>query len=161
MLKLLTLSAMNAEHARSVKLEPTSVCLSVCLSVSLSLCLSVSLSVRPFHHPAATRRCGGFAAVGPAARRYRSTAALPALSSKCGQCHVVSWRSELNTDLLYRMGQKTGPLTHDHNSLNSGHESVAPFFGTPCIYTALFHHLMLVAQNEWINMQQTENKQTR
>ena len=31
--KLLTLSAMYAEHARSVKLEPTSVCLSVCLSV--------------------------------------------------------------------------------------------------------------------------------
>jgi len=62
----------------------------VCLSVCLSACLSVCLSVRPFHHPAATRRCGGFAAVGPAARRYRSTAALPALSSKCGQCHVVS-----------------------------------------------------------------------
>ena len=33
---------------------------------------------------------GGFAAVGPAARRYRSIAARPALSSKCEQCHVVS-----------------------------------------------------------------------
>jgi len=31
----------------------------------------------------------GFAAVGPATRRYRSIAARPALSSKCGQCPVV------------------------------------------------------------------------
>jgi len=38
--------------------------------------------------------------VGPAARRYRSTAARPALSSKCEQCHVVSRRRKLNTDLL-------------------------------------------------------------
>jgi len=32
-------------------------------------------------HPAAARRCCGFAALGPAARRYRSIAARPALSS--------------------------------------------------------------------------------
>ena len=36
-------------------------------SVSLSLCMSVHTS----HHSAAARRCGGFAAVGQAARRYR------------------------------------------------------------------------------------------
>ena len=39
-------------------------------------------------HPAAVRRCGGFAAVGPVGRRYRSTAARSA--GECGQCHVVS-----------------------------------------------------------------------
>ena len=38
---------------------------------------SVCLSVRP-SHPAATRRCCGFAAVGPASRRYRPIAARPA-----------------------------------------------------------------------------------
>jgi len=37
-----------------------------------SVCLS---------HPAAARRCCGFAAVGPAARRYRSIAARPVGSS--------------------------------------------------------------------------------
>jgi len=47
--------------------------------------LSTRLSVRPSHH------CGRFAAVGPAARRCRSVAARPALSSKCAQCHVLSW----------------------------------------------------------------------
>ena len=52
-----------------------------------SLCLS--------HHSANARRCGGFAAVRPAVRRYRSIAARPALSSKCEQCHVVSWRRTL------------------------------------------------------------------
>ena len=42
-----------------------------------SVCLSVCLS----HRSTAARRCCGFAAVGPAARRYRSIAARPALSS--------------------------------------------------------------------------------
>ena len=51
-------------------------------------------SVCPSH------RCGGFAAVGPAARRYRSIAARPALSSKCEQCRVASRRRKLNTDLF-------------------------------------------------------------
>jgi len=55
---------------------------------------SVCVSVRPSH------RCGGFAAVGPAARRYRSIAARPALSSKCEQCRVASRRRKLNTDLF-------------------------------------------------------------
>jgi len=50
----------------------------------------VRLSVCPPHNTAAARRCGGFAAVGPAARRYRSIAARPALSSKREQCHAVS-----------------------------------------------------------------------
>jgi len=48
-------------------------------------------SVRPVclsHHSAGARRCSGFAAVG---RKYWSIAARPALSSKCDQCHVVSW----------------------------------------------------------------------
>ena len=57
-----------------------------CMKVS-GVCLSVCLSyLRPPHASA-----GGFAAVGPAGRRYRSIAARPALSSKCKQCHVVSW----------------------------------------------------------------------
>jgi len=37
--------------------------------------------------------------VGPAGRRYRSIAA--AAASECGQCHVVSVRSELNTGLIF------------------------------------------------------------
>jgi len=57
--------------------------------------MSVRLTV-PLSRPAAARRCCGFAAVGPAARRYRLFAARPAgrggqqqprrstaLSSKC------------------------------------------------------------------------------
>ena len=48
------------------------------------------LSVCPSHSSAAARRCGGFAAVGPAGWRCRSIAARPALSSKREQCHVVS-----------------------------------------------------------------------
>ena len=38
-------------------------------------------SIRPSHHLNATRNCCRFAAVGPAARRYRSIAARLALSS--------------------------------------------------------------------------------
>jgi len=51
-------------------------------SVRLSVCLS--------HHLTATRRCSGFAALGPAARRYRSIAARPAPSSKREQRQFVS-----------------------------------------------------------------------
>ena len=40
------------------------------------------------------------AAVCTAASRYPSTAARPTLSSKCEQCHVVSWRRKLNTDFF-------------------------------------------------------------
>ena len=71
--------------AGSMKLSGVrpSVCLSVCPTTSVP-----SL--------AAARRCGGFAAVGPAGRRYRSIAARPALSSNCEQCHVVSGRRKLN-----------------------------------------------------------------
>jgi len=57
-----------------------------------SVCLS--------HQSTAAAACGEFAAVGPAGGRYRSIAARPALSSKCDQCHVVSWRTKLNTDLF-------------------------------------------------------------
>jgi len=51
-----------------------------------SVCLSVCLSRRS----TAAAACDGFAAVGPAGRRYQSIAARPALSSNCEQCHVVS-----------------------------------------------------------------------
>jgi len=64
---------------------------------------SVRLSVRPSHHSAATRRCGGFAAVCPAATRYRPIAARPALSSKGERCRVVNSTqlnsTQLNTEL--------------------------------------------------------------
>jgi len=66
----------------------------VCLS-------SIQLSV-----PSAAHRCGGFASVGLAARRYRSIAAWPVLgSSSCERCHVVSWCRKLNTDLFARWQQ--------------------------------------------------------
>ena len=55
------------------------------------------LSVRPSHHSVGARSCDGFAAAGPAAGKYRSTAARPALSNKREQCHVVSWRGTLNS----------------------------------------------------------------
>jgi len=54
--------------------------------VRLSVCLSICLS----HSPAAAV-CGGFAAVGPAGRRYRAVAAAAAACGG-GQCHVVSVR---------------------------------------------------------------------
>jgi len=63
---------------------------------SLSLCLSVRPVIRLPHAAA----CDGFAAVGPAAKRYRSTAARPALSSKCEQCHAVSGRRKLVTSMF-------------------------------------------------------------
>jgi len=61
------------------------------------------------HRSAAARRSRGFAAVGPAGGRYRSTAVAPvahqqrrrsaALSNKCEQCNSLLHR-KLNTDLL-------------------------------------------------------------
>jgi len=61
----------------------------------------VRLSVRPSVPScggilAAARCCCGFAAAGEAGRGYRSTAARPALSSKCEQCHVVRRRRKLS-----------------------------------------------------------------
>jgi len=61
----------------------------VCGARSMKLS-EVRLSVRPSRHSDAARRCGGFAAAGPAARRYRSIAARPELNSKCEQYHAVS-----------------------------------------------------------------------
>jgi len=61
------------------------------VSVRLSVCLS-NLST-------AAATCGRFAAVGPANRRYRLIAALPALRSNYELCYVVSWCGKLNTDL--------------------------------------------------------------
>ena len=58
----------------------------------VSVCLSICLS----HHSTTIRRCGRFAAVGPADRRYRSIAEWPSLSSDCKQCHIVSRLRKLN-----------------------------------------------------------------
>jgi len=60
----------------------------------LSVCLSVRLS-----HPAAARRCCGFAAVGPAGRRYRSIAARPAVSSS-GAARRNADSAELSVNLV-------------------------------------------------------------
>jgi len=68
----------------------------VCAAGSMKL-PSVRLSVRLSHYSAAARRCGGFAAVGPAARRYRPTAAQPALSSKREQCHVLTLSADVGS----------------------------------------------------------------
>ena len=62
--------------------------------------VSVRLSVPSIDRCNSVR---GFAAVGPASaadRRYRSITARPVPSSNCEQCHVVSWRMKLNTDLF-------------------------------------------------------------
>ena len=66
--------------------------------------VSVRPSVCPSRSPTAAA-CGGFAAVGPAGRRYRSIAARPAprgcstaRSYTCGQCHVCSRRTKLVAD---------------------------------------------------------------
>ena len=77
-------------------------------SSSSTVRLSVRLSVCPMRLSTAAAPCGGFAAVGPAGRRYRLIAARPAPSSncaaaarrcstmvfgsKCEQCHVSSRR---------------------------------------------------------------------
>jgi len=45
--------------------------------------------------------CRGFVTVGTVGRRYRSIAAQLVLSSKFGQCHVVSWHRKPNTGLSY------------------------------------------------------------
>ena len=57
------------------------------------------------HRLTAAAAAGGFAADRRAGRRYRSIAAgavlqAPALSSKCGQRHVESRGTRLNTDLI-------------------------------------------------------------
>ena len=68
----------------------------------LRVCLSVRLS-----HSAAAIVCGGFAAVGPAGRRYRSIAA--AAACECGQCHV-DYQSNL------RIGSRTQTRTTEKRS---------------------------------------------
>jgi len=68
---------------------------------------SVRLSVRLSHRSTDAAVAGGFAAERPAGMRYRSIAGAgaqqqrrrsTALSSKCGQCHVDSGGTRLNTD---------------------------------------------------------------
>ena len=58
--------------------------------------------VRPSVFPSVV--CCGFAAVGPAGRRYRSIAsrrtAARRAAGECGQCHVVGVRRRLSTDLF-------------------------------------------------------------
>ena len=68
----------------------------VCVTGSMklsSVALSVCLSVRLFQHSAAARRCIGFAAVGPAATRYRllhGRSSAPTASSVTLSAHVGS-----------------------------------------------------------------------
>jgi len=62
----------------------------------LALCAEQGLSICLSHHSTTIRRCGRFAAVGPADRRYRLIAEWPSLSSDCKQCHIVSWLRKLN-----------------------------------------------------------------
>ena len=86
MLTLLALLAQYAEQAGSMQLSRVRP--------------SVRLSVVPF-----ARRCCGFAVFGRVARRYRSIAAQPAVSSTArsiqrGQYSVVSQGTRLSTDLL-------------------------------------------------------------
>ena len=61
-------------------------------------------SVSPSMAPQQQTSCCRFAAVGPAERRYRSTAARRTAARRaageCGYCHVVSVRRKLNTDLF-------------------------------------------------------------
>ena len=88
----------------------------VCGAGSMKLS-SVRLSVRPSHHSAATRRCGGFAAVCPAATRYRPIAARPALSSKGERCRVVN-STQLNSTQNYGRRCLT-PLSPHRNCILS------------------------------------------
>jgi len=68
-------------------------CPPVCPSVRLSVCLSQ-------HGPTAANPLLQFAVVDPVGSKYRSIAA--AAAGECGQCHVVSVRRQLNTNLLDR-----------------------------------------------------------
>ena len=65
------------------------------LSVRLFVCLSVCPSVPSGR----ARRCGGFAAVGPVGRRYRSIAARPAVSSS-GAARRNADSAELSVNLV-------------------------------------------------------------
>ena len=79
---------------------------------TLSTCLSVCLS-----HLLTPACCGGFAAVGPVGRRYRSVVVATgcrsstAFSSKREQCNVVCWHRKLNTDLFSDLMHVMSQLT--------------------------------------------------
>ena len=60
--------------------------------------MSVRLSVCPIYRPLQQRAAGLL--LGSVGRRYRSIAARLVLRINCGQCHVVSRRRKLNTDLF-------------------------------------------------------------
>ena len=66
-----------------------------------------------YHRLTAVVACGGFAAECCVSRRYQSTVAgaqqrrSMAFSSKCGQCHVDSRGTRLNTDLYASLQQVT------------------------------------------------------
>ena len=99
-------------------------------------------SVRLFHRSTAAAACGGFAAERRAGREYRSTAAgagaqaaqqqrrsSTAFSSKCGQCHVDSRGTRLNTSssssssssYITPTGSKT--VTYSTNINNEKHKT--------------------------------------
>jgi len=72
----------------------------VCYGMA-SVCLFDCLS----HLSTTAAACGRFAAVGPASRRSidsssHRTPSSTAFSSKCEQHHIVSWHTQLNTDLF-------------------------------------------------------------
>ena len=86
-----SISYLHCQHSRRNRVYETVRCPSVCPSVCLS---------QHGPRPQQQTRCCRLAAVDPAGRRYRSIAA--AAAAECGQCHVVSVRRLLNTDLLHR-----------------------------------------------------------
>ena len=102
------IQSVYAENASSRPLRLTlTVCAPVCRSsVRPSVCLSVRLSVSSGRRstPLWDRCCGpgdqkisiDCCTAGGQQQLRRSTAR----SSKCGECHAVSWRRKLNTDLF-------------------------------------------------------------
>ena len=99
------MTASFIDTARIVcdRIYVTARCPSVCRSARLSYCTC--------HLSTAASCCLGFAAAGPAGRKYRSIAAATCrrstvCSSKGEQFHVVSWRRKLKTDLLHNKYRK-------------------------------------------------------
>jgi len=105
---------LHCWHSRPMRQSLCNGTVSVHMSVSLSVCLSVR---RLSHHSAAARRCAGLllwarsrgqaisidwllhgASVADAAAFRPIAASERRVSSKCEQCHVVSWRKKLNTN---------------------------------------------------------------
>ena len=107
------LTAMLGNYRHCLHTMRTRVYVSVgCPSVCPSGCPSIG---RAHSSKSAAAGCSGFAAVGPAGRRYRSTAArrAAAAAGKCGQCHVVSVRRKLNNVDCSNLGNCL-PVSHQY-----------------------------------------------